>query len=91
MGADEYWSMFLCLIFCNINTRGSWGDVNKVLNKCPNDELYICEGSVNILHVCVIQKCTDAMLHEHMIKHLEMVEMHAGYLGDGWIYMLEQR
>ena len=40
---------------------GSWGDVNKVLNKCLNDELYICEGLVNILHdVCGIQKCTDA-------------------------------
>ena len=41
---------------------GSWGDVNKVLNKCLNDsELSICEGLVNILHdVCVIQKCTDA-------------------------------
>ena len=59
---------------------GSWGDVNKVLIKCLNDELYICEGLVNILHVCVLQKCTDAMLHGHMIKHLEMVEMHAGYL-----------
>ena len=51
----------LCMIFCKINIRGSWGDVNKVLNKCPNDELYICEGFMNILHnVCVIQKCTDA-------------------------------
>ena len=60
MGADEYWSMCLCMIFCNINIQGSWGDVNKVLNKCPNDELYICEGLVNILHdVCGIQKCTD--------------------------------
>ena len=40
---------------------GSWGDVNKVLNKCPNDELDICEGLVNILHdVCGIQKCSDA-------------------------------
>ena len=90
MGADEYWSMCLCMIFCNIYIQGSWGDVNKVLNKCPNDELYICEGLVNILHVCVLQKCTDAMLHGHMIKHLEMVEMHAGHFGDGWMHMLEQ-
>ena len=61
MGADEYRSMCLCMIFCNINIQGSWGDVNKVLNNCPNDELCICEGLVNILHdVCVIQKCIDA-------------------------------
>ena len=61
MGADEYWSMCLCMILCNTNIWGSWGDVNKVLNECPNDELYIFEDLVNILHdVCVIQKCTDA-------------------------------
>ena len=49
-------SMRLCMIFCKINIQGSWGDVNKVLNKCPNDELYICEDLVNVLH----EKCTDA-------------------------------
>ena len=30
------------------------------------------------------------MLHGCMIKHVEMVEMHAEYLGDGWMHMLEQ-
>ena len=60
MGADEYWSMCLCMVICNINIQGSWGDVNKVLHKCPNDELYICKSLVNILDdVCGIQKCTD--------------------------------
>ena len=38
------------MIFHDINIQGSWGDANKVLNKCPNDELYICEDLANILH-----------------------------------------
>ena len=42
--------MCLCMIFHDINIQGSWGDANKVLNKCPNDELYICEDLANILH-----------------------------------------
>ena len=60
MGAEEYQSTCLCLILCNRNIWGSWGNVNKVLDKCLNDGLYICEGSVNILHdVCGIRKCSD--------------------------------
>ena len=53
-----------------------------MLDKCLNDGLYICEGPVNILHdVCGMEKCNEAM-HGHMIKHLEMVEMCAGYFRD---------
>ena len=61
MGADEYWSMCLCMIFHNINIQGFWGDAKKVLNKCPNDDLYICEDLANILHDVVEFRC--ALMH----------------------------
>ena len=61
MGADECWSMCLCMIFHNINIQGFWGDAKKVLNKCPNDELYICEDLANILHDVV--EFRGALMH----------------------------
>ena len=69
------------MIFHNINIQGSWGNANKVSNKCPNDELYDCDDLANILHDVV--EFGGALMHAVgcMIKHSQMVEMHAGYLG----------
>ena len=62
--------MCLQVIFHNTNIWGSWGDVNKVLNKCLNDWLYTCEGSVHILHdMCGIQKCIDVWTHNKAFRY----------------------
>ena len=49
------------MIFHNINIQRSWSNANKVLNKFPNDELYICEDLANILHDVV--EFRGALMH----------------------------